>query len=132
MYAFGRKPATDELNYWAGQNNTYKEMVKNHVQWMASNRQEWDNTIMRAYIYVFNAAPGTNDLNNWKAKKPIAFSSLANQLEKELAANPTRKKSYRVQGVQEVNVASSKLQIPAELKKDASELLNDDAIIIVN
>lgn len=77
MDAFGWQPSADEIRYWLGQNKTYAELLKNHVDnWLNVYPDRKEHVIKQSYLKVFNRYPNTDELRYWKGQPTCPFVQL--------------------------------------------------------
>lgn len=77
MDAFGWQPSADELRYWTGQNKTYAELLKNHVDnWLSVYPDKKEHVIKQSYLKVFNRYPSSDELKYWKGQPTYSFVQL--------------------------------------------------------
>jgi hypothetical protein len=77
MDAFGWQPSADELRYWTGQNKTYAELMKNHVDnWLNVYPDRKEHVIKQSYLKVFNRYPSADELRYWKVQATVPFIQL--------------------------------------------------------
>lgn len=77
MDAFGWQPSADELRYWSGQNRTYAELMKNHVEnWLNVYPDRKEHVIKQSYVKVFNRYPNAAELKYWKGQATVPFIRL--------------------------------------------------------
>jgi hypothetical protein len=77
MDAFGWQPSADEVRYWSGQNKTYAELLKNHVDnWLSVYPDKKEHVIKQSYLKVFNRYPTADELKYWKGQRTCSFVQL--------------------------------------------------------
>lgn len=97
MDAFGWQPSADELRYWSGQNKTYAELMKNHVDnWLNVYQDRKEHVIKQSYLKVFNRYPNTDELRYWKGQATVPFIQLVAMHTTWKQQNQTRSSSTSI------------------------------------
>jgi hypothetical protein len=77
MDAFGWQPSADEIRYWSGQNKTYAELMKNHIDnWLNVYPDKKEHVIRQSYYKVFNRNATPDEVKYWKKQPTYSFVQL--------------------------------------------------------
>jgi len=71
--ALGRNPTAAEIDYWSKYNQTYVELMKAHVQWLAGNPAEYEKVISRSYQFELGRQPAAAEIAYWKTQGVLSY-----------------------------------------------------------
>ena len=75
--AMGRIPSPDEIKYWSAYNQTYSELMKNHIQWLGGSPAEYEKVIKSSYRFVLNHQPSSDEVKYWKGQGILSYVMLS-------------------------------------------------------
>lgn len=75
--AFGWGPSADELKYWSSRNQTYGELMSNHINnWLNVYADKKEQVIKQSYQKVFGRNPNAGELKYWMGQPTISYVQL--------------------------------------------------------
>lgn len=74
--AMGRNPTEAEINYWFRGNDTYAQLMQNHINWLRGNPAEYEKVIRRSYQFALHRQPNAAEVRYWKSQGVMSYAML--------------------------------------------------------
>lgn len=136
--ALGRDPIENEYKHWLTGDDTYTQLMKNHITWLRGNPAEYEKVIRRSYRLVLNSTPTGAEINYWKGQGTLSYAMLAaahdwwKKQNPSSSAKPAAKATVAPTNTTYLTVAPVSAAVAAEAIKAAGLVGNDGASLVGN